>query len=148
MPAKKAKKVVKKKVKKTKYPKIKRRSERLVIQDGYGGLVDKDARHVKERFKVRKKKNVDGSIDIKLIPYRTLQKQRRELIGKIAPVLAKEVDSEALMRDVLEDVDIENLEKLGKALKRGAKIKPKEGCFYLDIKDPRKKKSYRLPIRN
>ena len=54
---------------------------------------------------------------------------------------------EELMKDILNDITVDSLEKLDTAVDRGAKIEPKEGCFYFKIKDPRRKKAFSMQIR-
>ena len=61
--------------------------------------------------------------------------------------MAKNIDSEALMKDILEDTRFDKLEELNDAINRGAKITPKEGCFYIEIKDKRRKKPLILNVR-
>ena len=65
----------------------------------------------------------------------------------MAKELSKNVDAVALMKDVLEDTEYEKLEKLNNALERGAEVKPREGCFFMEIKDKKLKKPLRLDIR-
>ncbi len=131
-----------------KYPKPKRRAEKFLIQEDVANLFDKDSRHVKERFKVSQKKDRDGTITLTLRPHKEIKKDREKMIKQLAPALAKCVDNVALMKDILEDVSIYNLDKLKTAIDRGAKVTPKEGCFYLSIKDPRKKKPMRMSLRD
>ena len=45
-------------------------------------------------------------------------------------------------------LDPSKLVILDKALKRGAKVEAKEGCYYLRIKDPRRKKALSLSLRD
>ena len=130
------------------FPKLKRGDQRFVIQGPYAGLATSDGRHVKERYEVKKNVEKDGTIILALTPHKKLQSRRKELIKKISKKLAENFNAVDLMKDVLEDVTIHNLEKVETAIERGGKITPREGCFYFDIKDPRHKKPYKLPLRN
>lgn len=130
-----------------KYPKPKQRVERFLVQEDVAALYDRDSRHIKERYKVKQKKDKDGTVTIVLKPHKEVQRDRHRLIDKLAPKLAKCVDNIALMKDILEDVTIQNLDKLNTAIERGAKITPREGCFYLSIKDPRRKKPFIMHLR-
>jgi hypothetical protein len=70
------------------------------------------------------------------------------LIEELSEKLGEKVDSKALMKDILNDVAIESLEKLKSATdKKGTEIKHREGCSYLQIKDSKRKKPMNLPIR-
>jgi len=119
----------------------------LKLDEGLGVRYGTMNRHVEERYKLTKRYNKDGSVDIKLMPFKALNKRRDELIKELSKKLSGSIDSEALMKDVLEDTRYEKLETLNTALKRGAEIKHKEGCSFLQIKDPKKKKAMKLFVR-
>ncbi len=118
----------------------------IIIEGDYAGLTSDDKRHVRKRFKVKRKK-VGEKILLELTPFDKLNERRHKLIDELSEKLAKEVNSKSLMEDILDDVNIDNLEKLSDALNRKAKVKHREGCSYLEIKDPRRKEAFTLPIR-
>ena len=126
---------------------MKPKKESILIIGEDAGTYDKDARHPKYHYKAKKTKNKDGSIDIKLIPKTKDENRRTELIESLSEKLKDQIDNKELMKDILTDVTLVSLEKIDKALNRGAKIKAKEGCYYLEIKDPRRKKPMNLTIR-
>jgi len=146
-----AKKMKKKSTMKTKplkkIPKTKRGDEQIVIKGKYGCLATKDGRHVEERYIITKKKGKGGKITIEMTPNNKLQERRKELVEKLSPTLGKGINNKALMKDILNDIGIDALEKMNTAIDRGAKVEPREGCFYLSIKDPRRKKPYHLHMR-
>jgi hypothetical protein len=119
----------------------------LMIQGNQAGITDKQGRHMKMHYKVVRKDSADGKITLELIPKTMKEAKRKKLIEELSERLKDSVDNKLLMEDVLTDITLESLEKMDKALKRGATVKPKEGCFFLEIKDPRRKKAMNLQIR-
>ena len=123
-----------------------RKEQSILVKGEEAVMYSKDARHVTKRFKVHKKES-NGQITITLIPWDELNKRRAELIPKLSKKLATNIDSEALMKDILEDTRFDKLEELHDAIDRGAEVKSREGCFFLEVKDKRKKKPLILNVR-
>lgn len=123
-----------------------KKEQPILIEGDYACIYGKDKRHVQKRFKVIKDVS-NGEINLKLIPFDELNNRRKELIEKLSSKLGEKVDGKMLMQDILEDTPIEKLEKLGKHIDRGAEIKPREGCFFMEIKDKRSKKPTKLWVR-
>ncbi len=109
-------------------------------------IYGKDGRHVVKRFKVTQKE-IDGKITMILIPWKELNKRRKELTKKLSEKLAENVNAKDLMKDILDDTPFNKLEQLNDAIDRGAEVKSKEGCYYLEIKDKRRKKPLQLQVR-
>jgi len=130
-----------------KIPKIKKGEKKILLMGKFANEFDKDSRHVTQRYEVKKTISEKGKITVELTPFKNMQERRKQIIERIAKVLAEKVNNLDLMKDILEDVDISGLERLDAAIERGAEIKPKEGCFGLMIKDPRRKKPYQLMLR-
>ena len=128
-------------------PKFKKTDPQFRMQGEFGVLMDKDKRHVEQRYKVKKRTEAGGKVILELTPLKPVQERRKELVSDLAESLAKEINSVDLMKDILSDVELESLEKLKVAMDRGAKIKH-DHCFGLQIKDPRKKLPYRIKIRS
>jgi len=118
----------------------------IVIGPDYAGMYDSDGRHCIKRFKVKKQK-VGEKILIELTPFKKLDNRRAELIESVAEKLKDNLDSKELMKDILGDTSLNRLEKLDKAIKRGAKVRSREGCYYLEVKDKRLKKPMNVFIR-
>ena len=129
-------------------PKAIKGEKKILIQGSQAGMFAKGDRHVEKRYTVKKIIGKDGKITLELTPYKELMKRREELTKKIVNILALKLDKKELLKDIIDDVGIVELEKLDTAIDRGAIITPKEGCFYFKIKDPRKKKPYQLSLRN
>ena len=115
----------------------------IIIEGDYACIYGKDKRHVIKRFKVIR----DGVLSFRLIPFGELNNRREELIRELSRKIGKKLDGEILMKDILEDTSIEKLEKLNKSIERGAEIRPREGCFYMEIKDKKRKKPLLLSVR-
>ena len=125
-----------------------KKGERMLVVHGkYGGLYTKDMRHVEDRYTVEQQKDKDGTIKLTMKPFKTLQDRRKELITNLVGVMAKEIDNKALMEDILIDCGSSDLERLHKSIKRGATVKSKPGCFYLEVKDKFRKKPMSIRIR-
>lgn len=125
------------------------KKEPIIIIKGEEAIMeDKQGRHIKNRYDVTRQDVEDGNILLKLTPKTAKESQRKKLIEELSEKLKDSIDNKALMQDVLTDINLESLEKLDKALKRGAVVKPKEGCFYLQIRDPKRKKPMKLQIRS
>jgi len=127
---------------------MKKKEPKILIDGENAVMGDKQGRHVKSRYEVTRQDSADGNIILKLTPKTEKEAQRKKLIEELSEKLKNSIDNKALMQDVLTDISLESLEKLDKALSRGAVVKPKEGCFYLQIKDPMRKKPIRLQIRS
>jgi len=119
----------------------------ILIKGENAEMTDKDVRHKQGLFKAKQKKLKSGKIIIELTPATKEEEHRKELIEEVAQKLKDNINKEELMKDVLADVKTKDLEMIDKALKRGAKVKAKEGCYYFKIKDPRRKKAFALRIR-
>jgi hypothetical protein len=118
----------------------------FIIDGNYAVIYDKSGRHVLKRFRVSKKET-NGKIVLELTDFNKLNKRREEIIKNLSNKLGDKIDGKMLIRDILNDTDYEKLEKLNSAIERGAEVKPKEGCFYLQIKDKKSKKPLRLNVR-
>ena len=127
-------------------PKLMKGGKNYVIRGKFAGVMGKDGRHVAHRYTAKENVEKDGKVIIELTPYKELEERRKELVEKLAPIFAEKLDNKELMKDILSDVTVDSLERLDTAVDRGAKITP-DHCFGFKLKDPRMKKSYRLPIR-
>jgi len=125
-----------------------KKEPKLFIEGENAVISDKQGRHIKTRYDVIRKDSNDGKITFELTPKTVKEAQRKKLIEELSEKLKDSIDNKSLMVDVLTDLNLESLEKIDKSLKRGAVVKPKEGCFYLRIDDPRRKKPMKLQIRN
>ena len=125
---------------------VKNKEPYYVINGEKAEQRDKDARHCEGIFKAKHKKMKNGKIIIELTPATEEEKKRNEMIETITGKLKDSIDKEELMKDILQDIPVKSLEKMDKALKRGAKVQAKEGCYYISIKEP-KKKGMALRIR-
>lgn len=126
----------------------KKKTPILFVDNNIAKITDKDRRHFINQYKVKQKKLKSGKIIIEMIPDKKINKQKDKLISKLSVELSKALNSQELLKDILNDINVDSLEKIDKAIKRGGTVKNRPGCYFLQIKDPRRKKPMNLRIRS
>lgn len=91
-----------------------------------------DHRHPRETRRIKDyKENEDGTISVTISADE--KTERKELIKRLAEKLGKKVRSEDILADALGEATTNTLQELEKRLKKGTRIKPKEGCYHVDV---------------
>lgn len=132
--------------------KPRKREEKIIIHNKDAALYnyfnddrsEKEAGEHRHPREVRKVDSIthekDGSITIRISA--SEDKRRKALIDKLADKIGGKVDARDIMKDVLGEAKTDILEEIDKRLKAGRKVKPREGCFHVDVGN------IRIPIRD
>lgn len=87
-------------------------------------------------------KHKDGTDTVHLVPYN--EEEYKSVVKDIIKITKKAVNAEKVLEAALANLEYDQILKIHKLLKKGARVKPVHGCFELEIGEGKdyKKRSF------